>query len=134
MKHSQLLAPSALFGLFGLFAVLAQPRETSPAKEFMHEKLDRAQSILEGITMENFELVENQAAKLKAMSQDARWQTFGNPEYVGQNELFKRNVNALAKAAKEENLDAATLAYTKMTFSCIECHKWLRTHNVANNP
>lgn len=118
------------FGIITL-ALFAQPRSSTPTQEMMRQKLDHAQSVLEGITMNDFALVRNHAAKLGALSQEAGWRAYDTPEYAQQSMLFKRNVDALLKAGKEENLDGATLAYTKMTLSCVECHKYIRTRRVA---
>lgn len=112
-------------------ALWAQPRSITPTQAMMRQKLDHAQSVLEGITMNDFSLVRNHAAKLGAISQEAGWRAYDTPEYAQQSILFKRNVDALLKAGKEESLEGATLAYTKMTFSCVECHRYIRTRRVA---
>ena len=111
--------------------LLGQPRDVSPTRQMMRQKLEHAQSALEGITMSDFALVRNHSARLAALSQEAHWRAYDTPEYAEQSLLFKRTVEALLKAGKEENLDAATLAYTKMTFSCVECHKYIRSRSVA---
>jgi cytochrome c556 len=111
--------------------ISAQPQKYSPTKEFMRQKLEHAKRVLEGITMEDFALVAKHARKLKAMSQEASWRTFENPEYLRHTESFRRAVDALAAAADEQNLDGATLAYVKVTMSCVDCHKFVRGKKVA---
>lgn len=106
----------------------------TPGREFMRQKLGHAQSALEGIAMENFDLVATHAAKLGALSTEAAWRVFDTAEYAHQSMLFKRQADSLAQAAREHNLDAATLAYTKMTFSCVECHKYIRGRKAASLP
>ena len=108
-----------------------QPAQTSPTREMMRVKLDHAQSVLEGVATADFVLIRNHAAKLGALSQEAGWRALDTPEYAQQSLLFKRCVDALVTAGREENLEAATLAYTKMTFSCVECHRYLRSRSVA---
>lgn len=132
MKHQRTVL-AAFLGVSALVCVtlLAQPREDSPTRQMMRQKLDHAQSVLEGISMGDFALIRNHAARLGAISQEGGWRAYDTPEYAEQSILFKRTVDALLKAGKEENLDAATLAYTKMTFSCVECHKYLRSRTVA---
>jgi hypothetical protein len=124
---------SAILGVIALVSLtlFAQSREDSPTRQMMRQKLDHAQSVLEGITMSDFALIRNHAARLRALSQEAGWRAYDTPEYAQQSILFRRSVDALLKAGKEENLDAATLAYTKMTFSCVECHKYIRSRTVA---
>ena len=119
--------------LVALAVVWAQPRQSAPGREFMRQKLDHAQSVLEGITMEDFDLVIAHARRLRAMSDEATWRTFENPEYIRESELFRRQVDAMVKAARDRNLDGVTLAYTKVTFSCVECHKYIRNRKVGLN-
>ena len=40
----------------------------------------------------------------------------------------------MVKAAKDNNVDAATVAYFQMTVSCVTCHKYLRGRHVALPP
>jgi cytochrome c556 len=82
--------------------------------------------------MEDFALVAKHARKLRAMSQEASWRVFENPDYLRHTESFRRTVDALAAAADEQNLDGATLAYVKVTMSCVDCHKFVRGKKVAS--
>src|SRR5580765_8041746 len=100
----KLIAAAGIALLVALAVVWAQPRQSSPAREFMRQKLDHAQSVLEGITMEDFDLVVAHARKLSVMSDQASWRTFENPDYIQQSELFRRNVAALISAARDHNL------------------------------
>jgi len=129
MKTKLVLLGTAL--LLALINLIAQTRSTSPTKELMRQKLDHAQSVLEGITLENFDLIAGHAAKLGALSQEAGWRAGDTPEYAEHSAIFRRNIEALKKAARERNLDSATLAYTKLTFNCVECHKYLRNRKIA---
>ena len=44
---------------------------------------------------------------------------------------FRRQTEALAKAARDRNADTATVAYFQMTVSCVTCHKYLRGRDVV---
>jgi cytochrome c556 len=66
-----------------------------------------------------------------AVSKAATWQAFQNPDYERFSQDFRRNVDALTKAARDNNLDGATLAYVKVTMSCVECHRFVRGKLVA---
>jgi hypothetical protein len=115
-----------------LIATLAaQPQKYSPTKEFMLQKLEHSKRVLEGITMEDFALVAKHARTLRAMSLEASWRTFENPDYLRHTESFRRTVDALAAAADEQNLDGATLCFVKVTMSCVDCHKFVRGKKVA---
>jgi hypothetical protein len=66
------------------------------------------------------------------MTQEADWRAFENPDYDQHSATFRRQVDALAKAARNKNLDGATLAYVRMTMSCVDCHKFVRGKVVAS--
>ena len=92
----------------------------------MHKKLAASQSVLEGLVVEDFDLVAEGAKQLKATATAAEFMAFNDPLYIEQAEDFRRVVNKLAVAAKEKRLDGATLGYMDMTMSCVECHKHVR--------
>lgn len=115
----------------GMVVSSAQNKKSRATKEFMRDKLELAQGILEGLSVENYDLIISRSQRLSAMSQEADWKVFENPDYEQQSIAFRRNVDALTKAAKNKNLDGATLAYVRVTMSCIECHKYVRGRLVA---
>ena len=115
----------------GQAVTLAQSKRNRAAKEFMRDKLELSQKVLEGLATEDFDLIAAKATRLSAMSKEADWRVFENPDYDQQSVLFRRQVNALTRAAKEKNLDAATLAYVRITMSCVDCHKLVRGKLVA---
>ena len=116
----------------GLMVSSAQNKKLRAMKKFMRDKLELAQGILEGLSVENYDLITSRAQRLSAMSQQADWKVFENPDYEQQSLAFRRNVDSLTKAAKNKNLDGATLAYVRVTMSCIECHKYVRGRLVAS--
>jgi cytochrome c556 len=69
---------------------------------------------------------------LSAMTQEADWRAFENPDYEQNSATFRRQVDALVKSARNKNLDGATLAYVRMTMSCVDCHKFVRGKIVAS--
>lgn len=136
MKPLPSLAGAALLlaAVFaGSLAVLtgAQPKVSRPAHEFMREKLGLTQKVLEGLTLEDFNLVEERARRLGAMSLEPPWQVMDHPEYAQHSLTFRRQADALVRAAAARNLDGATLAYVRLTMSCIDCHKFVRGKRVA---
>jgi hypothetical protein len=116
----------------GLTATFAQSKRNQAAKEFMREKLALSQRVLEGIATEDYDLVIAKGTRLSAMTKEADWRLFENPDYDQQSVLFRRQVDTLVKAAKDKNLDAATLAYVRVTMSCVDCHKLVRGKLVAS--
>jgi len=128
VNRTSILIATVLAILIGAWA---QPPKTTPAKEFMREKLQHSQKVLEGIAVEDYRLILVHSQKLSAMSQNAGWNMFQNPEYLELSAAFRRYADTLTQAAKEENLDRATVAYLGMTMSCVECHKFVRRRRMA---
>jgi hypothetical protein len=100
-------------------------------KAFMRKKLASSQEILEGLAMEDFELIEKGARQLKAMSVAAEFMVLKDPLYAEYADDFRRTVNKMEKAAKEKRIDGATLGYLDTTMNCVECHKYVRTVLIA---
>ena len=117
-----------------LTATVAQSKRERAAKEFMREKLELSQHVLEGIVTEDYDLIIAKGSKLSAMTKEADWRLFENPNYDQQSVTFRRHVDSLVKAAKNKDSDAATLAYVRMTMSCVDCHKLVRGKLVASIP
>ena len=112
----------------GVSAVFAQTKRSRAAKEFMREKLELAQRVLEGLATEDYDLIITKGTRLSAMSKEADWRVFENPDYDQQSVTFRRHV----KAAKDKNLDDATLDDVRVTMSCVDCHKLVRGKLVAS--
>src|SRR5688572_5931998 len=124
------------FIVIGVLAIgvtlgLAQSKRSRATKEFMRDKLELSQKVLEGIATEDYDLVIAKGTKLSAMTQQADWRVFENPIYDEQSRTFRRHVDAVVSAAKKKDLDAATLTYVRMTMSCVDCHKVVRGKLVA---
>jgi len=112
--------------------ILAQSQRSRAAKEFMRDKLELSQRVLEGLVTEDYDLIFAKATTLSAMTQEADWRVFENPDYDRFSADFRRQVDAVKRAARNKNLEGATLAYTKATMSCVECHKFVRGRKVAS--
>lgn len=122
-------------GVILFLALLAGQGQSQPrinTKDVMRFKLFYAQGVLEGITMENFDLIATNAHKLVSLSQAADWQVRQTPEYQKFTTDYARHASALGKAAKNRNVDAATVAYFQLTVSCVNCHRYLRGAGTAN--
>ena len=104
------------------------PRPNKRA-EFMRLKLDYSKQVLAGLVTEDFASIADGARKLNRLSMAAEWEvpTIPNVEqYLHFTTDFQRIADDLAKNAKAKNLDGATLAYTRLTINCVECHKYVR--------
>jgi hypothetical protein len=108
-----------------------QQKERTPAdrREFMRQKLEFSKLILEGLTTENYESINKNAKALRRLSQASEWEVPTIPnatDYVTFTAEFQRLCDELATKSKEKNIDGATLAYLRITMSCVNCHKYVR--------
>ena len=94
--------------------------------ETMRFKLEYTQKVMEGIALEDYELITFNAARLKALGQSADWHHRQTAEYQRHTGEFVRHAETLARAGERKNLDAATIAYFQLTMSCVQCHRYLR--------
>ncbi len=109
----------------------SQTEVRTPEKTFMRLKLDPAKQILEGIATENYDMIVINAQRIQTLTLDEKWNLSQSERYIRNSDEFQRTVKAITDAAREKNLDGATLAYTKMTFSCVGCHRDLRRDKQA---
>ena len=131
-KTATFVLTVVLVVVVGLAAAFAQSKRNRAAKELMREKLGLSQRVLEGLATEDYDLIIAKGTRLGAMSKEADWRVFENPDYDQQSANFRRHVNSLVKAGRDKNLDAATLAYVRVTMSCVDCHKLVRGKLVAS--
>jgi len=113
--------------LAGQFTLAAEARRRIETQTFMRLKMAWSQGILEGITLEKFDEISKNAVRMRDMTQSNQWFTLKQPDYMARTTNFQRSVDALYMAAVDRNLDAATEAYAKVTKSCVECHRLVRT-------
>ena len=127
MKSKTLPIVTALIaGLLVWLAVRSEAQNAPNTREVMKLKLSYAQNVLEGIATENTDLIVANAQKLSALSKAAGWRARETPEYELFSAEFRRHSDSVARAAKDKNIDAASLAYFQMTMSCINCHRYMR--------
>jgi hypothetical protein len=126
MKYKWMVFGLAAVGTWAVMAAFGQPKVGTNTKEFMREKLGHSQKVLEALVLEDFFTLEQRSKKLSAMTQEAGWQAFQNPDYAQHSATFRRHANSLTRAAQEKDLDGATLAYVRLTMSCVDCHKHVR--------
>lgn len=127
-----LVLGAVLLSGFAATRVPDDPKITT--REVMKLKLESSQKVLEGIATENFATVSAHAQKLVALSQAAGWQARQSPEYKQFTVEFRRHAEALQKAAREENVDGASVAWFQLTISCVNCHRHIRGVRTVSAP
>src|SRR5262249_22653783 len=100
----------------------------------MQRKLAHAQRVLEGLAINDFEKIKTGADELTLCAQEASWKVINTPKYELYSNEFLRTLEALKKAAKAKNVDAAALAYVDMTLTCVKCHQYVREEKMGAAP
>lgn len=121
--------PAVVLALaFALFtsAFFLRARAQEEKMNLMSMKLSEMQSALEGLTREDYGMVRTAAAKLDRITEVAQWKKYDDEEYLHFSKRFQASVAGMAEAADEQNLEAATLRFSQVTMSCVECHKLMR--------
>ena len=120
-------------GLLMLLVLVSPGNSQKPDKvsAFMRAKLQHSQKVIEGLAVEDFDLIAKHAQELSLLSRAVDWQVLETPEYKQHSMEFRRRAEALAEAAKNKNLDGAALQYLDVTLKCVNCHKYVRKVKTA---
>jgi hypothetical protein len=100
--------------------------QTKEPSVWMKQKLSASQNILAGLTKADYEVIEKNAQSMLAVGYLEKWIRADTPGYQKLMRDFEYANKALTLAAREKNLDGATVAYVQLTFSCVHCHKLIR--------
>ena len=115
----------------GLSVVLAwlatsqTEREAKPSNEIMWKKLDLSHGVLDAIALDDFEALEAYASDLVTMSLAGELNVSGTDTYRQKSREFREAAQALGRAAREREVEAAALAYVDLTLRCLSCHRAL---------
>lgn len=130
MKRGLTLGGLTLVVLWALSAGgYGEPREE--LRDFMRAKLRHSQKVLEGLVLEDFDVIAKSAQEMSLLSLAETWQVLNTPDYIEYSRKFRNAADSLADAAKKKKLDQATLAANQVTVKCVECHKYVRGVRMA---
>jgi hypothetical protein len=119
---------SVLVAVVALVAAAALvTSQNEPTETLMRAKAGYAHRLLDAVVQEDFDVIQDQAFRLKAVAETADWYDAENPELERETHAFIRAADRLFEAAKDKNGDGAALAYMNVTLSCVHCHRLLRT-------
>jgi cytochrome c556 len=96
------------------------------ASVWMKQKLSASQNILAGLTKGDFEAIDKNAQSMLVVEYLEKWLRADTPGYNMKLKDFEYANKSLRLAAREKNLDGATIAYIQLTLSCVHCHKLVR--------
>jgi hypothetical protein len=108
----------------------AEPKKALGA--LMKEKLRLSQTLLQGLTEEDFDLLGDSATRLKAVSEDAALRLSPSVTYVKYSAEFSSIAEELARRAKQRDLNGSTLSYIRLAINCIDCHKFVRDNRILD--
>jgi len=102
-----------------------QAKEKEPSI-WMKQKLVASQNILAGLTKADFGAIEKNAQSMLVVGYLEKWVRADTPGYQNLMKDFEYANKSMTLAARERNLDGATIAYLQLTISCVNCHKIVR--------
>jgi len=129
------LATIAAIGLavsaWGLCAVRAQaPQEKKEEGQstsyWMKKKLEYSQHILEGLAEADYDKIVENAQAMRRLNRIEGFIRGQMPGYRGHLNVFETALDEIIRQGNKDNVDGAALAFTQLTVSCVNCHKYLR--------
>jgi hypothetical protein len=112
-----------MVGMVGLGSLASAEDALS---DFMKAKLVHSQKTLEGLAKGDYELIAKHSQAINLLCDDEKWAVLKTMEYHERSKEFQRSVYAITEAARNKNLEAATLAYVDSTLKCVSCHNYVR--------
>ena len=125
MRNSRMFFPLTI-ALLLAFSFAWAAEKQRPTKVFMRQKLVYSQGILEGLTLEKYDLVITNATLLRNMNLTNAFTKSADPYYAKSLSDFQTRVDVVIRGARNKLLDGTTEAYAKMVESCVACHKECR--------
>jgi len=116
---------TAMWGVHPTCGGDEQPKENAGSL-WMRQKLVASQNILAGLTKADYEAIEKNAQSMIVVGYLEKWIRADTPEYQTLLRDFMYANKSLNLAARDRNLDGATVAYLQLTLSCVNCHKIVR--------
>ncbi len=107
--------------------------ELTALQKLMRKKLDSSQKILEGLAIEDFDLIQKGADELGNLTKAEEWRVSNDMMYRQYSQEFRSKAFQASRMAKKSNLEGAALSYVQVTLSCVECHKWVRAVLLADD-
>ena len=112
--------------LLGGIAAAQEPRIPIETRNFMQAKLRHSQKILEGLALENFDMIVKHAQEMSLLSLESHWNVLRTQRYVDESADFRHAIERLIEAATAKKIDATALGYVDVTLKCIHCHNYVR--------
>jgi len=109
------------------------PEKARSNQLLMRDKLAYATKALEGLSMEDYSKIAEAGNMMGIISRAAAWHVIPTDRYSVLSKNFQEQSRDLERHAKEKNLDAAALDYTRITLTCVQCHAYIRDNRIKKN-
>jgi hypothetical protein len=109
----------------------AEQPQQKKLRDFMRQKLTASSQVLEGLAVEDHELIKEGADALYKMSAAELFNVLLDDDYREFNREFRSSIRKLREAADDKNIDDAALQWIDAVKSCVECHKYVRARRGA---
>ena len=108
-----------------------KPKKRNDAlSQKMRLKLEASSKVLEGLAVEDADLIREGANAMAEQSQAEFWQILTDSDYRDFTRDFRTSMRRLKAAAEKENFDAAALEWVGAVKCCLDCHKHVRSVKV----
>jgi len=103
-----------------------EEKKKGPIQLNMRQKLDAAAKLLEGLAVQDKDLIHEGSAVLTELTRADVWRSLKDAEYREHTQAFRTAIKRLDEAAQESRFDAAQLEWLAANKSCFDCHSHLR--------
>ena len=103
-----------------------------PVEVRMRQKLEATSKVLEGLAIEDKELVHEGATILTDLSKAEVWQVLTDAVYREHTQTFRSAVKRLDEAAQKSEFASAQLEWLDATKRCFDCHNHIRAERGAS--
>lgn len=111
---------------------IAAPPSKVAMDQLMKQKLAAAQGALEAVSRDDFEQLHKVATQMIALSHKEIWEQMASPRFVQDTADFLAAVEFMDRMAAARDADGANLGFIRLTMSCANCHRHMRTPSVAD--
>ena len=125
------LKPSEVKTSAAVQVEIAAPPDKKVMEKFMTRKLAAAQRALEGVTREDHELIQKATAEMIDLSRQAAWEQMASYRFVQDTTDFVAAAEFLSRMADAEDAEGTSLGFMRLTMTCTNCHRHVRTASVA---
>jgi len=125
------LKPSEVKTVAAVQVEIAVPPDKNVMEKFMTQKLAAAQRALEGVAREDHELIQKSTAEMIDLSRQAAWEQMASYRFVQDTTDFVAAADFLSRMADAKDAEGTSLGFMRLTMTCTNCHRHVRTARVA---